>query len=75
MAFKPNYNQQRAERNRSKQAKQEAKARDREEQVARRKAGLPDLEPSTEFAGDDGASASDAEAAHENKSEVPPGSS
>lgn len=45
MAFKPNYNQQRAERNRAKQAKAEAKAREREEQVARRKAGLPDLEP------------------------------
>ena len=43
MAFKPNYNQQRAERNRAKQAKAEAKAREREEQVARRKAGLPDL--------------------------------
>ena len=48
MAFKPNYNQQRAERNRAKQAKSEAKARDREEQVARRKAGLPDLDPSAE---------------------------
>ncbi len=38
MAFKPNYNQQRAERNRAKQAKQEAKRQEREEQVARRKA-------------------------------------
>ena len=75
MAFKPNYNQQRAERNRSKQAKQEAKAREREEQVARRKAGLPDLEPSTEFTGDDGASASDAEVAHDNKTQAPPESS
>ncbi len=37
MAFKPNYNQQRAERNRAKQAKQEAKRQEREEQVARRK--------------------------------------
>jgi hypothetical protein len=46
VAFKPNYNQQRAERNRAKQAKQEAKAREREEQVARRKAGLPDLSTS-----------------------------
>jgi hypothetical protein len=44
VAFKPNYNQQRAERNRAKQAKAEAKAREREEQVARRKAGLPDLD-------------------------------
>jgi hypothetical protein len=37
MAFKPNYNQQRAERNRAKQAKQEAKRQEREEQVARRR--------------------------------------
>ncbi len=38
MAFKPNYNQQRAERNRQKQAKKDAKLREREEAVARRKA-------------------------------------
>jgi hypothetical protein len=38
MAFKPNYNQQRAERNRRKQAKREATLRAREEAVARRKA-------------------------------------
>ncbi len=38
MAFKPNYNQQRAERNRIAQAKKEAKLRDREAAVARRKA-------------------------------------
>ena len=37
MAFKPNYNQQRAERNRLKQAKKEAKQREREEAVSRRK--------------------------------------
>lgn len=43
MAFKPNYNQQRAERNRSKQAKKDEKQREREEEVARRKAGLPPL--------------------------------
>ena len=46
MAFKPNYNQQRAERTRAKQAKQDAKRREKEEAVARRKAaldaGLPD---------------------------------
>ena len=48
MAFKPNYNQQRAERNRAKQAKAETKAREREELVARRKAGLPDLDPNAE---------------------------
>ena len=62
MAFKPNYNQQRAERNRAKQAKQEAKAREREEQVARRKAGLPDLEPAPEFSGDDAAPEGEAKA-------------
>jgi hypothetical protein len=40
MAFKPNYNQQRSERNRLKQAKKDAKLRERDEAVARRKAGL-----------------------------------
>ncbi len=44
MAFKPNYNQQRAERNRAKQAKKDEKQREREEEVARRKAGLPPLD-------------------------------
>jgi hypothetical protein len=44
MAFKPNYNQQRAERNRAKQAKKDEKLREREAEVARRKAGgLPPL--------------------------------
>lgn len=38
MAFKPNYNQQRAERDRAKQAKKEAKLRERDEAAARRKA-------------------------------------
>jgi hypothetical protein len=38
MAFKPNYNQQRAERNRAKQAKKEEKLRRREEESAKRKA-------------------------------------
>lgn len=37
MAFKPNYNQQRAERNRAKQAKKDAKLRELEEAVMRRK--------------------------------------
>jgi hypothetical protein len=40
MAFKVNYNQQRAERDRAKAAKKEAKLRDQEELTARRKAGL-----------------------------------
>ena len=39
MVFKPNYNQQRAERDRAKQAKKEAKLREREDAAAvRRKA-------------------------------------
>jgi hypothetical protein len=39
MVFKPNYNQQRAERDRAKQAKKEAKAREREDAaIVRRKA-------------------------------------
>ena len=48
MAFKPNYNQQRAERNRAKQAKKEEKLRRREEETAKGKAvregdaGAPD---------------------------------
>jgi hypothetical protein len=38
MPFKPNYNQQRAERNRLKRAKKDAKLRERDEAVTRRKA-------------------------------------
>lgn len=38
MAFKPNYNQQRAERNRLKQAKKDSKLREKEEARERRKA-------------------------------------
>ena len=37
MVFKPNYNQQRAERDRAKQAKKEAKLREREELAAQRR--------------------------------------
>ncbi|MEA2777217.1 MAG: hypothetical protein QOF90_2623 [Acetobacteraceae bacterium] len=37
MVFKPNYNHQRAERDRAKQAKKEAKVRDREESAATRR--------------------------------------
>ncbi len=39
MAFKPNYNQQRAERDRAKQAKKDAKLRERDEAANRRRAG------------------------------------
>lgn len=42
MARKPNYGQQRADVNRSKQAKKEAKQREREEAVAKRKAAAQD---------------------------------
>jgi hypothetical protein len=38
MPFKPNYNQQRADRERAKQKKQQEKLRKREEDAARRKA-------------------------------------
>lgn len=38
MAFKPNYNQQRAERNRLKQAKKDSKLREKEDARERRKA-------------------------------------
>jgi hypothetical protein len=51
MAFKPNYNQQRAERNRAKQAKKDAKLRERDEAVNRRKAEQepePSVEPETQ---------------------------
>ncbi|MGE5145251.1 MAG: hypothetical protein ACM3N5_00805 [Candidatus Eiseniibacteriota bacterium] len=52
MAFKPNYNQQRAERNRAKQAKKEEKLRRREEETAKRKA-LRDGDPSAPDKPDD----------------------
>ncbi len=48
MPRKPNYGQQRAEVNRAKQAKKEAKQREREEAVARRKASDQADEPDTE---------------------------
>ena len=47
MVFKPNYNQQRAERNRLKQAKKDAKLREREDAVARRKAEEDGAPPAT----------------------------
>ena len=50
MVFKPNYNLQRAERNRAKQAKKDEKMRDKEEAAAKRKADIeagidPDIAP------------------------------
>lgn len=62
MAFKVNYNQQRAERNRAKLAKKEAKLREREDEVARRKAAqaagieLPDSPAMADDLDDDDAS-------------------
>lgn len=41
MAFKPNYNQQRAERNRAKEQRKQEKLQRREEEVAARRAGNP----------------------------------
>lgn len=48
MARPPNYGQQRAEVNRAKQAKKEAKQREREEAVAKRKASGNAAEPDTD---------------------------
>ncbi len=62
MPFKPNYNQQRAERNRLKQAKKDAKLREREDAVARRRADqdatapdAPDADPPESGAPESGA--------------------
>lgn len=59
MAFKVNYNQQRLERNRAKQAKKDAKQREREEEVARRKAGPPGEDQAAETASTESEPASD----------------
>lgn len=53
MARKPNYGQQRADVNRAKQAKKEAKQREREEAVARRKAGISDPSDDTGIEAED----------------------
>ena len=60
MVFKPNYNMQRAERNRAKQAKKEEKQRDKEEAAARRKA---EGETAPEVTPTEGASPGDTNAA------------
>lgn len=44
MAFKPNYNQQRAERTRAKQAKKDEKLRERQEEAAKRKGDTGEAE-------------------------------
>ena len=43
MAFKPNYNQQRADRNRAKEQKKQEKRKRLEEETAKRKAARGDL--------------------------------
>ena len=48
MAFKPNYNQQRAERNRLKQAKKDAKLREKENTREHRKLAPGTSAPSSE---------------------------
>lgn len=54
MAFKVNYNQQRIERERAKQAKKEAKLREQEAELMRRRnAQLPGDEPAPPAAEDD----------------------
>ncbi len=53
MAFRTNYNQQRMERDRAKQAKKEEKLRERQEEAARRKAGLPAAEGAPETDADE----------------------
>ncbi len=60
MVFKPNYNMQRAERNRAKQAKKDEKLREKEEAAARRKAEIesgvePTQADSANSGGTDGA--------------------
>ena len=47
MAFKPNYNQQRADRNRAKAQKKQEKLRRLEEETARRKAVRETSDPQT----------------------------
>lgn len=48
MPFKPNYNQQRMERDRAKKAAKEAKLQERKEQAALRKAGAAEAPPPAE---------------------------
>ena len=47
MAFKPNYNQQRAERDRAKQARKDEKLREQDAARARRRAGEPEPDGET----------------------------
>ncbi len=63
MAFKPNYNQQRAERNRAKELKKQEKLQRREEEVAARRATDQPADgdaPESDDADDDVVSVADA---------------
>ncbi|WP_298371599.1 hypothetical protein [Azospirillum sp.] len=63
MAFKPNYNQQRAERNRAKELKKQEKLQRREEEVAARRATDQPADgdaPESDGADDDVVSVADA---------------
>jgi len=51
MAFKPNYRQQRAERDRAKQAKREEKLKLQQERIAQRKGTAPEGEGDVETEG------------------------
>lgn len=53
MAFKPNYNQQRADRNRAKEQKKQEKLRQKEEAVAQRKASHGQERPDDDSVGED----------------------
>lgn len=53
MVFKPNYNQQRSERNRLKQAKKDAKLREKEDARERRKAAQETSEAPPALPGDE----------------------
>jgi len=48
MAFKPNYNQQRAERNRAKEQKKQQRLQRKEEDLAKRKGGQDESAPADE---------------------------
>ena len=52
MAFQPNYNQQRGERNRAKESKKQEKLQKREEEAAKRKAAR-DAQPGSGHAPED----------------------
>jgi hypothetical protein len=53
VVFKPNYNHQRAERNRLKQAKRDAKLREKEHARERQKAAQETSVPASETPGDE----------------------